>query len=121
LSVVPRSRDFEDIFSKNDGARLVWALERFVQDSFMCRADFAPMVAPSLVRREPFVGTGYLPQSEEDLYKTQDGDYLAGTAEVGAMAYYMDEILDKKILPLKYSKQEATGRTPRVFFAFTSS
>jgi len=93
---------FRGYFLKNDGARLVWALERFVQDSFMCRADFVPMVAPSLVRREPFVGTGYLPQSEEDLYKTQDGDYLAGTAEVGAMAYYMDEILDKKILPLKY-------------------
>jgi len=93
---------FRGYFLKNDGARLVWALERFVQDRFMRRADFVPMVAPSLVRREPFVGTGYLPQSEEDLYKTQDGDYLAGTSEVGAMAYYMDEILDKEILPLKY-------------------
>jgi seryl-tRNA synthetase len=93
---------FRGYFLKNDGARLVWALERFVQDRFMCRSDFVPMVAPSLVRREPFVGTGYLPQSEEDLYKTQDGDYLAGTSEVAVMAYYMDEILDKKILPLKY-------------------
>jgi seryl-tRNA synthetase len=57
---------FRGYFLKNDGARLVWALERFVQDRFMRRSDFVPMVAPSLVRRGPFVGTGYLPQSEED-------------------------------------------------------
>ena len=60
------------------------------------------MIVPSLVRREPFVGTGYLPQSEEDLYKTQDGDYLAGTAEVATMGYYMDEVVDKGMLPIKF-------------------
>jgi seryl-tRNA synthetase len=48
------------------------------------------------------VGTGYLPQSEEDLYKTQDNDYLAGTAEVSTMGYYMNEIIDKKNLPIKF-------------------
>ena len=93
---------FRGYFLKNDGARLVWALQRFVEERFMSRSDFTPMIAPSLVRKEPFMGTGYLPQSEEDLYKTQDGDYLAGTAEVGAMGYYMDEILDKKDLPIKF-------------------
>lgn len=93
---------FRGYFLKNDGARLAWALERFVQDRFMNREGFTPMIVPSLVRREPFVGTGYLPQSEEDLYKTQDGDYLAGTAEVATMGYYMDEILDKAILPIKF-------------------
>ncbi len=93
---------FRGYFLKNDGARLVWALERFVQDRFMGREGFTPMIVPSLLRREPFVGTGYLPQSEEDLYKTQDGEYLAGTAEVASMGYYMDEILDKKDLPIKF-------------------
>jgi len=93
---------FRGYFLKNDGARLMWALERFVQDRFMNKEGFTPMVVPSLVRREPFVGTGYLPQSEEDLYKTQDGDYLAGTAEVAGMGYYMDEIIDKKDLPIKF-------------------
>lgn len=93
---------FRGYFLKNDGARLVWALERFVEDRFMNRSDFTPMIVPSIVRREPFMGTGYLPQSEEDLYKTQDGDYLAGTAEVGAMGYYMEEVLDKKDLPVKF-------------------
>jgi seryl-tRNA synthetase len=93
---------FRGYFLKNDGARLVWAMERYVQDRFMNREGFQPMIVPSLVRKEPFVGTGYLPQSEDDLYKTQDADYLAGTAEVAGMGYYMNEILDKKDLPIKF-------------------
>lgn len=93
---------FRGYFLKNDGARLVWALQRFVEDRFMNKEGFQPMIVPSLVRREPFMGTGYLPQSEEDLYKTQDGDYFAGTAEVATMGYFMDEVLDKSQLPLKY-------------------
>jgi seryl-tRNA synthetase len=93
---------FRGYFLKNDGVRLLWALERFVQERFMHRDGFQPMIAPSLVRKEPFIGTGYLPQSEEDLYKTQDGEYLAGTAEVAGMGYYMNEILDKGQLPIKF-------------------
>lgn len=93
---------FRGYFLKNDGARLFWALERFVQDRFIGRDDFVPMVAPSLMRKEPFIGTGFLPQSEDDLYRTQDGDYLAGTSEVAGMGYYMDEILEKKDLPIKF-------------------
>src|SRR3989338_8735649 len=93
---------FRGYFLKNDGARLVWALQRFVEERFVNRSDFTPLIAPSLVRKEPFMGTGYLPQSEEDLYKTQDSDYLTGTAEVPTMGYYMDEILDKKDLPVKF-------------------
>lgn len=92
---------FRGYFLKNDGTRLVWALERFVQDRF-AKKDFTPMIVPSLMRREAFMGTGYLPQSEEDLYKTQDGEYLAGTAEVASMGYYMDEVLEKKDLPIKF-------------------
>jgi len=92
---------FRGYFLKNDGARMVWALERFVQDRFADKG-FTPMIVPSMVRREPFVGTGYLPQSEDDLYKTQDGDYLAGTAEVATMGYYAEEVLEKKDLPIKF-------------------
>ena len=59
------------------------------------------MIVPSLLKRELLLGTGYLPQGEEDLYKTQDGEYLSGTAEVPTMGYYMDEILNKSELPKK--------------------
>jgi seryl-tRNA synthetase len=60
------------------------------------------MVVPSLVKRAVFLGSGYLPQGEEDLYKTQDGDFLAGTAEVATMGYYMSEVVAKEQLPLKF-------------------
>ncbi len=93
---------FRGYFLKGSGARLVSALTRFVEDRFHAKADFTPIIVPSMVRREPFLGTGYLPQSEEDLYKTQDGDYLAGTSEVATMGYFMDEVIDKKQLPLKF-------------------
>lgn len=59
------------------------------------------MFVPSLVKRVNFLGTGYIPQSEEDLFKTQDELYLAGTGEVATMGYYMGEILEKKDLPIK--------------------
>lgn len=92
---------FRGYFLMNDGALLQFALWNFVQDFFAQKGGFVPMIVPSLIRREPFIGTGYLPQSEEDLYKTQDGEYLSGTAEVATMGFYMDEVIEKKNLPLK--------------------
>lgn len=92
---------FRGYFLKGDGALLQFALWQFVTDFFMKKGDFDPMIVPSLVRRESFMGTGYLPQGEEDLYKTQDGEYLSGTAEVATMGYYMNETLDAKDLPIK--------------------
>ncbi len=84
---------FRGYFLKGDGvllANAVWqlALKHFTEKGLV------PLSAPSLVRREAFLGTGYLPQGEEDLYKTQDGEYLAGTSEVATMAYYMNETID---------------------------
>lgn len=93
---------FRGYFLKGDGARLSHALWRFLSDHYEKKGGFVPMIVPSLVRRDGFMGTGYLPQSEEDLYKTQDGEYLAGTAEVATMAYHQDEVLDREQLPLKY-------------------
>jgi len=91
---------FRGYFLKNDAVLLQFALWQFVQDHF-AKKGFSQMIVPSLVKRDIFLGTGYIPQGEEDLYKTQDGDYLSGTAEVGTMGYYMDEVLDKKDLPKK--------------------
>ena len=93
---------FRGYFLKGDAALLSYALWQFLSDHFVKKGGFTPMIVPSLVRRESFMGTGYLPQSEEDLYKTQDGEYLAGTAEVATMGYHMDEVLDAKQFPIKY-------------------
>jgi seryl-tRNA synthetase len=92
---------FRGYYLKNDGARLNFALWSYAQEFFANKPDVVPMLVPSLVRRETLIGSGYLPQGEEDLYKTQDGDYLAGTGEVPTMSYYSDEVIDKAMLPLK--------------------
>ncbi|MEN9649615.1 MAG: seryl-tRNA synthetase, seryl-tRNA synthetase [Candidatus Parcubacteria bacterium] len=91
---------FRGYFLKNDGALLHFAVWQFVLD-MMVKEGFTPMMVPSLVRRETLLGSGYLPQGEDDLYKTQDNDYLAGTGEVATMAYYSDEVIDKSQLPIK--------------------
>ena len=87
---------------KGDAVRLQFALFQFVQDKLQEIGGFTPAIIPSLLKKEPFIGTCFLPQSEEDLYKTQDNDYLAGTGEVGMMGYFMDEVLDKKDFPIKF-------------------
>ncbi|MCR4274865.1 MAG: serine--tRNA ligase [Candidatus Campbellbacteria bacterium] len=97
-----KTAGFRGYFLKNAGAELSFALWQFVFNHFMHKGGFTPIIAPSLVKREPFVGTGYLPQSEEDLYKAQDEMYLAGTAEVPTMAYYMDEVVERSELPIKF-------------------
>jgi seryl-tRNA synthetase len=85
---------------KGAGAVLAFAVLRYAQE-MLSKKGFTPMIVPSMVKRVNFLGTGYVPQSEEDLYKTQDGDYLAGTGEVAGMGYYMNEVLDMKDLPIK--------------------
>ncbi|MBI5400539.1 MAG: serine--tRNA ligase [Candidatus Yonathbacteria bacterium] len=92
---------FRGYVLKGDGARLVFALSQFVLNE-LSKEEFEPMIVPSLVRRTPLIGTGFLPQGEEDLYKTQDGDFLAGTAEVATMGFHMDEVLSISDLPKKY-------------------
>ncbi|MCU0660280.1 MAG: serine--tRNA ligase [Candidatus Pacebacteria bacterium] len=91
---------FRGYFLKNDGARLSMAIWQYALEFFTARG-LAPMIVPSLVTRETLFGTGYLPEGEDDLYKTQDGEYFAGTGEVATMAYYSGEVIDglpKKIL-----------------------
>jgi seryl-tRNA synthetase len=94
---------FRGYFLKGDGVLLSNAVWQLALKHFGgVEKGLEPLMVPSLVRRETFMGTGYLPQGEEDLYKTQDGEYLAGTAEVAAMGYHMDEILDASKLPIKF-------------------
>ena len=92
---------FRGYFLKGPGALLNMAVWQHAQ-RFFTEKGFNPIIVPSLLRRVNFLGTGYIPQGEDDLYKTQDGDYLAGTAEVGLMGYHMNDVLNMDELPLKY-------------------
>lgn len=91
---------FRGYILKNDAVLLQFALERFVLDTLV-KKGFTPMIVPSMVRRDTLLGTGYIPQGEEDLYKTQDDMFLAGTGEVATMSYYKDQVLEKEKLPIK--------------------
>ncbi|MEI7689150.1 MAG: serine--tRNA ligase [Candidatus Nomurabacteria bacterium] len=92
---------FRGYFLTGDGVRLSMAIWSYAMD-FFSQKGFVPFIPPIIVNRKTFFGTGYLPQGEEDLYKTQDGDFLAGTAEVPLMGYHADEILKEEELPKKY-------------------
>lgn len=92
---------FRGYFLKNDGALLCLALWQLAFEE-MIKAGFTPFLAPSLVKEESFLGTGWLPQGKEEIYKTQDDLYLSGTAEVSMMGYHGNEIFSQNELPKKY-------------------
>lgn len=92
---------FRGYYLTGEGARLCFAIWNYAMD-FWNKKGFMPVIPPILDRKENFLGTGFLPQGEEDLYKTQDGEYLAGTAEVPLMGLHSGEILDIASLPIKY-------------------
>lgn len=100
---------FRGYFLKNGGALLEMALWQYFNQKLVAKG-FTPMIVPSLVSKKTLVGTGYLPGGEDDLYRTQDEEYLAGTGEVATMSYFSDEVLDKKDLPIKVAAFSACFR-----------
>ncbi len=92
---------FRGYYLINDGARLSWAIWNYAQD-FYLQKGFNPMITPSIVRQSNLYGTGHLPNEVEDIYKTQDDDCLTGTAEIGTMGYYADDILEESQFPIKW-------------------
>jgi seryl-tRNA synthetase len=65
---------------------------------------FEPVIPPVLVRERALIGTGMLPDTEQQIYRLPDDDlYLAGTSEVALASLHRDEILDAAQLPLRYA------------------
>ena len=91
---------FRSYFLQRKGLLLEQALLKYAQ-KMMIDQDFIPMAVPVLVNQSAMEGTGYFPWGKEDHYKTQDDQILAGTAEVALTAYYKDEVLNEKDLPIK--------------------
>jgi len=92
---------FRGYYLLGDGARLSYAIWNYAMD-FFGEKGFIPMLPPTIVRKQNLYGTGHLPNEAEDVYKTQDEDYLIGTSEVSVMGYYSDEVLDKSQFPIKF-------------------
>lgn len=96
---------FRGYFLTGDGARLTFAIWQYALEFFSsgkAGKDFIPVISPSIVRKMTLYGTGHLPGDVEDFYMTQDGNVLAGTAEVPLMAMYGEEVLELNQLPKKY-------------------
>ncbi|MCX6716122.1 MAG: serine--tRNA ligase, partial [Candidatus Taylorbacteria bacterium] len=84
-----------------DGARLCFAIWNHALD-FFSKKDFTPVIPPIIVKKIFLYGTGYLPGDPNDFYTIQDGDVLAGTAEVPLMAMHSEEVFDANELPKRY-------------------
>ena len=85
------------------GALLELALVNYAIAS-ATKAGFIPVIPPVLVKPAAMEGTGFLGQAAENVFHLKEDDfYLVGTSEVPLAAYHMDEIVDEKKLPLRYS------------------
>lgn len=96
-----KTHGFRGYYLLGDGARLSWAIWNYANDFFQTKG-FTPILPPTIVRKANLYGTGHLPNEADDVYKTQDEDYLIGTAEVSVMGFHADEILEKEQFPIKY-------------------
>jgi seryl-tRNA synthetase len=92
---------FRGYFLTGEGVKLTFAIWNYAL-SFFGQRGFVPVLPPTIVRKQNLYGTGHLPGDAEDFYTTQDGDVLAGTAEVPVMGMHADEVLDVKQFPIKY-------------------
>ncbi|MDO8579782.1 MAG: serine--tRNA ligase [bacterium] len=92
---------FRGYFLTGPGDKHYFAIWNYALD-FFTKRGFSPIIPPVIVRKENLYGTAHLPGDVEDYYMTQDGDALAGTAEVPLMAYHSGEVLDLKNFPIKY-------------------
>jgi seryl-tRNA synthetase len=65
---------------------------------------FEPVVPPVLVREPALYGTGFLPDTEQQIYRLADDElYLVGTSEVPLASLHRDEILAGDRLPVRYA------------------
>jgi seryl-tRNA synthetase len=65
---------------------------------------FEPVIPPVLVRERALYGTGFLPDTEQQLYHLPEDElYLAGTSEVPLASLHDGELLDAAGLPLRYA------------------
>jgi seryl-tRNA synthetase len=87
------------------GARLSRALINFMLDLHTREHGYREVEPPFLANSESLRGTGQLPKFEGDLFKIAgDWDlYLVPTAEVPLTNLHRGEILDGRVLPLRYT------------------
>jgi seryl-tRNA synthetase len=90
-------------YLKGDLVMVELALVRFVLEKLRGHG-FEPVIPPVLVRERALYGTGFLPDTEQQIYRLAEDDlYLVGTSEVALASLHDDEILLAERLPLRYA------------------
>jgi seryl-tRNA synthetase len=111
-------------YLKGDLVLLELALVRWAME-VLAGHGFEPVIPPVLVREEALYGTGFLPDTEQQIYGLADDPlYLAGTSEVALASLHAGEMLDAGRLPLRYAgyspcfrrEAGAAGRDTRGIF-----
>jgi seryl-tRNA synthetase len=111
-------------YLKGDLVMLELALVRWVLEQLRA-AGFEPVIPPVLVRERALYGTGFLPDTEQQIYSLPEDElFLVGTSEVALASLHDGEILDAQTLPLRYAgfspcfrrEAGAAGRDTRGIF-----
>jgi seryl-tRNA synthetase len=90
-------------YLKGDLVMLELALVRWVLEKLRGHG-FEPVIPPVLVRERALYGTGFLPDTEQQIYSLPaDELFLVGTSEVALASLHDEEILDAERLPLRYA------------------
>jgi seryl-tRNA synthetase len=100
-------------------ALVSWALQK------LRGHGFEPVIPPVLVRERALYGTGFLPDTEQQIYTVPEDElFLVGTSEVALASLHDGELLDGEALPLRYAgfspcfrrEAGAAGRDTRGIF-----
>ena len=90
-------------YLRGDLVLLELALVRYAMEK-LGSEGFEPVIPPVLVREQALYGTGFLPDTEQQIYSLPEDDlYLVGTSEVALASMHRDEILAADELPLRYA------------------
>lgn len=109
-------------YLKGDLVLVELALVRWVLE-VLGGHGFEPVIPPVLVREEALFGTGFLPDTEQQIYALADDPlFLSGTSEVALASLHAGEIMD--VVPRRYAgfspcfrrEAGAAGRDTRGIF-----
>lgn len=90
-------------YLKNQLVRLNQSLVQYALD-FLTEKNYIPVQTPYLIKRSAMEGAIIAQDFEDVIYKIEGEDlYLVGTSEHAVASMHSDEIIDGKMLPLKYA------------------
>lgn len=109
---------YRGYYVKNEAVLLQMGLMMFALGKLIAKG-FTPIIPPTLVKEFVLFGSGYFKGREyndetDEIYKIaneeklpdgtlkKENKFLIGTAEPSLLAYYADEILDEKDLPIRF-------------------